>query len=89
MSEIVEMGTYSSFSTIGHDLREVKQQMQMMQDNIKALYDTVQEIREERDSIRFSNLQNQESSFSQDNRGFAAQNERNVQEHHAVDISLG
>ena len=77
MSGIMELGTYSSFSTITHELREVKEQLRMMEDSNKILHATV------------ADLQNKISSTGQDNRGFVPQNEPSPQECHVVNISLG
>ena len=88
MSKDVELKSYSSFSTISYELRELKEQVQMMQDSIEGLHNKVQ-AREGTDSTCFANLQNQDASISQDNRGFAVQNDRSVEGSCVVDISLG
>ena len=82
MSEGTELKSYSSFAT-RYELKEVKDQLRLMQQRFEALHD--------KDQARDGPVLQHEGSSSngQDNRGFAVHNEGNARECHEIKISLG
>ena len=91
MPEAVAFRSYSSTSfATRYELGEVKDQLRMIQDNIRALNHTIQ-ARDGKVSISSINLQQPgvSSSYEQDNRGFAVHDESNSRECHEADLSLG
>ena len=89
MSEGTELQSYSYFAQ-NYELEEVREQLRIMQDNIKDLHDTIQ-AKHLQISNHSTDFLKQEpgSSNWQENRGFGAHNESNASECQKVDPSLG
>ena len=89
MSEGTELKSYSSFAQ-NYELDEVREQLRIMQDNIKYLYDTIQ-ARDGQISNNSTDFLKQEpgSSNGQENRRFGPHNEINASQCQKVDPSLG